>query len=210
MAKTQLNSVLGHLERVAAIGQASGSSDGELLRRFIDRRDEAAFAALVRLHAALVHGVCRQVLGQEQDAEDAFQATFLALAQGAASVRQAESLASWLHGVAYRMSLRAKRDAARRRTHERRATPPERQDPTAEVTWREVQAALHEEVQRLPKKYRDSFVLHCLEEKNCQEVAHALGLKEGTVWSRLAQARKTLQRRLARRGLKLAMLLAAV
>src|SRR5262249_11509758 len=121
-----------------------------------------------------------------------------------------ESLASWLHGVAYRMSLRAKRDAVRRRAHERRATPAERQDPAAELTWRGGQAALHEGVPRLPGKYRAPFLLPCLEEKNCQEVAHALGLKEGTVWSRLRRARKTLQRRLARRGLKLAMLLAAV
>src|SRR5262249_22813665 len=139
MPKTQLASTLRHLQWLAA-APANGVTDGELLRRFIDQRDEAAFGALVRRHGELVFRVCQQVLGQEQEAEDAFQATFLALAQGAASVRKAHSLASWLHGVAYRMSMRAKRDAARRRAHERRATPAERQGPDAELTWREVQA----------------------------------------------------------------------
>src|SRR5262249_27747528 len=131
MAKTQLGSVLRHLRQAAATSQFPAVGDGDLLRRFIDGRDEAAFTALVRRHATLVFGVCRQVLGQEQDAEDAFQATFLALAQGAASVRNIGSVASWLHGTAYRTSLRAKRDAARRRSHERRAGGADDSRPSA-------------------------------------------------------------------------------
>jgi RNA polymerase sigma factor (sigma-70 family) len=210
MAKTQLGSVLRHLRQAAGTGQSHALGDGDLLGRFIDGRDEAAFTALVRRHAGLVFGVCRQVLGQEQDAEDAFQATFLALAQGAASVRKLGSVASWLHGAAYRMSLRAKRDAARRRSHERRAGGGEASRPSADLSWREVQAALHEEIQRLPDKYRAPVVLCCLEGKHCKEAARALGLKEGTVWSRLAQARKTLHGRLGRRGLDLGALLTGV
>ncbi len=210
MAKGTLSTVLQHVQRMAAAAQVSGMGDSELLRRFIDQHDETAFAAVVRRHGGLVFGVCRQVLKHEQDAEDAFQATFLALAQGAASVRRAESLASWLHGTAYRLSMRAKRDIARRRVHERRATPCEPQEGDTEVSWREVLTALHEEIQKLAEKYRSPFVLHYLESKSCPEVAAALGLKEGTVWSRLAKARTLLQGRLSRRGLELTSALAVM
>jgi len=210
MAKNSLSPVLQHIRLMTAAAQANGLDDSELLRRFVDQRDETAFAAIVRRHGVLVFGVCRQALKHEQDAEDAFQATFLALAQGAASVRRSESLASWLHGTAYRMSMRAKRDIARRSVHERRATPSEPQEGDTDVSWREVLTALHEEIQRLAEKYRSPFVLHYLESKSCPEVAAALGLKEGTVWSRLAKARTLLQGRLSRRGLELTGVLAAM
>jgi RNA polymerase sigma factor (sigma-70 family) len=210
MAKRQLGSILDYIQQVAAAAQANSMSDGELLRQFIDRRDQAAFGALVRRHGALVLGVCRQVLVHEQDAEDAFQATFLVLAKGAASVRSPQSLASWLHGTAYRISMTTKRDEARRRAHECRAIPLEPREAAAELTWREAASALHQEIQKLPEKYRAPVVLHYLNGKSCHEVAVALGLKEGTVWSRLAQARKLLHERLARRGLELGAVLAAV
>src|SRR4051812_44456932 len=124
MANRNLSTVVGRLQHLAA-SPAGDLDDAQLLRRFAGERDESAFAALVKRHGRLVWSVCRNQLGHEQDAEDAFQATFLALARGAGSVRNAASLGSWLHGVAYRIAMKAKREAARRRNRERKAAPTE-------------------------------------------------------------------------------------
>ena len=107
--------------RVLAAPEESDLDDGELLRRFVERRDEEAFAALLGRHGPLVLGVCRRILGDEQDAEDAFQATFLVLARKAVSIRQRESLAAWLHRVALNISQTARIGIARRKTHEKQA-----------------------------------------------------------------------------------------
>ena len=119
MANAQLAVVLRHIRRLAAKPDAEEPTDGQLLDRFVSSREQAAFAALVQRHSGLVLGVCRRILGHEQDAEDAFQATFLVLAKKAASIRRSEALASWLHGVAHgvahRVALRARREAGRRR-----------------------------------------------------------------------------------------------
>src|SRR5262249_24228028 len=154
-----------------------------------------------------VLNVCRRVLHQQQDAEDAFQATFLVLARKAASVRGRPALAGWLYGAAYRSALMLKRSAARRRMHEGRFRPHSPAEPCTQLAWREVEAILEEDIQRLPEKYRIVFVLCCLESQCRAEVARRLGLKEGTVSSRLDQARKMLQRRLARRGVTLSAVL---
>jgi RNA polymerase sigma factor (sigma-70 family) len=209
MTNPSLGCVLHHL-RQAAAPSAEQQSDSELLHAFVSRRDEASFAALVRRHAALVLRVCRHVLGHEQDAEDAFQATFLVLARKAASIHKQASLASFLHGVANRLSLRAKRDAARRRLHESHAPVHSAGDNAADLAWREVQALVEEEIAWLPERYRTPFILCHLQGLGRAEAARVLGVKEGTVWSRLTQARRRLQTRLARRGVVLSAALAAL
>jgi RNA polymerase sigma factor (sigma-70 family) len=209
MATAQLGNLLRHIHTLAAPGGAGPRSDRELLDDFAGRRDEAAFAALVARHGPMVLRVCRRVLGHEQDAEDAFQATFLVLARHTGSIRKREALAGWLHGVAYRTAMKARRSAARRRqreAHLRDRTP----GAATGLTWDEVQAALDEEIGSLPGPYRAAFVLCVLEGKSGHRAAAELGVKEGTVWSRLARARQILRRRLTRRGIRLAGVLAAL
>jgi RNA polymerase sigma factor (sigma-70 family) len=208
MATAQRSTLLWQIHRLTAQRGGRQGTDRELLDDFAARRSEAAFAALVARHGPMVLRVCRRVLRHEQDAEDAFQATFLVLARNTGSIRKREALASWLHGVAHRTAMKAKRSAARRRDHEGRR-PVERTAAPA-PTWDEVQAALDEEVQRLPECYRSAFVLCVLEGKSRPEAAAVLGVKEGTVWSRLTRARHLLQGRLTRRGIKLSALLAAL
>ena len=178
-------------------------SDRQLLECFVTNKDEAAFAALMERHARLVFGVCRSVLDQEQDAEDAFQAAFLVLVRMASSIRKQESLASWLHGVALRTALKVRRAMNTRRRNPPQASTRTPEQPASEAAFRELQAILHEEVGRLAEKYRTPFVLCCLEGKSRVEAAQELGWKEGTVASRVAQARKLLESRLLRRGVAL-------
>ena len=209
MGGERKNTLLQHLRKVLDPQAARELSDGEALRLFAAQRDETAFAALMQRHGPLVLGVCRHVLHNLHDAEDAFQATFLVLARNAASIRKERSIASWLHGVAYRTALKARRAAGRRRRHESQAPPAAPVSPT-DLGWRELQALLDEELSRLPEKYRQPFVLCCLESRSKKEAADELGWKEGTVSSRLAQARKLLQTRLARRGVTLSAVLAGL
>src|SRR5262249_30444525 len=165
------------------------------------RRDEGAFAALVARHGAMVLRVCRWVLRQEQDAEDAFQATFLVLARNTASIRQRDTVGDWLHGVAYRTAMKAKRGAARRRSLEagRRAwTPGAGRSPP----WDDVQAVLDDELRGLPEPFRAAFTLCVLEGKTGPQAAAELGCSEGTVASRLARARGPLSAGRARRGIQ--------
>ncbi len=209
MANSSLTAVLRYIRQMMVPHQLLMQSDSQLLQAFCVNQDQHAFAALVQGHGPMVWRVCRHVLHQTEDAEDAFQATFLILARRANSIRKTESLPSWLHGVAYRISLKAKEAGARRSARETEAQPRSTSDPAAEVSWREVQALLHQEVDRLPEKYRAPFVLCLLEGRSRAEVAQLLGLQEGTVWSRLAKARQRLQGRLARRGISLSAVLTA-
>ncbi len=193
-----------------AAHQPSEVSDEQLLHAFTSCRDESAFAALMHRHGPMVLRVCRRVLGHEQDAEDAFQATFLVLACNAVALRNKTTLASFLHGIAYRTAMKAKQTTARRRKYEKQTPSRPSADPADELSWREVQAILDEEIARLPETYRSVFVLCHLEGLSREETAQRLGLKEGTVSSRLTTARKRLGQQLGRRGVELSAVLAAM
>jgi RNA polymerase sigma factor (sigma-70 family) len=177
--------------------------DRELLQLFLTRRDEAAFAVLVRRHGPMVLGLCRRILQNDADAEDAFQATCLVLSRKAASLRPQESLGGWLHRVAYRIAQKARIDAARRRKHEGRAAATPVADPLAQITLHEAHEVLDRELTRLPDKFRVPLVLCYLEGLTRDEAAHQLGWPPSTLKSRLEQARERLRTRLAARGLAL-------
>ena len=203
MAERQTGTVLGHLRRLLGTHTADEQTDGQLLERFLVRRDETAFTALVRRHGPLVLGLCRRLLGNTHDAEDAFQATFLVLVRRAGSLDRRGSVAGWLYGVAYRVAVRTRAQAARRRAHERQARP---MQPTATVPdpdMYEVRQILDEELSRLPEKYRSPIVLCYLEGKTHAEAARQLDWPLGTVRGRVARARDLLRGRLVRRGVTL-------
>jgi RNA polymerase sigma factor (sigma-70 family) len=176
---------------------AESRTDGHLLRRFVIGGDEAAFAALVQRHGPMVLGVCRRVLGNVADAEDAFQATFLVLVRKADSLTGRAVLGDWLHGVARRTALNAKRLAARRRVKEQAMARPEIDREEVRDDWLPL---LDEALTRLPEKYRLPIVLCDLEGRTRREAAQRLGWPEGTVAGRLARGRALLARRLARQG----------
>jgi RNA polymerase sigma factor (sigma-70 family) len=184
---------------------ASGVLDAELLERFVNQRDEAAFELLVWRHERMVFGLCQRILRRHQDAEDAFQATFLALACKAGSIGKRQALASWLHKVAYRIALRARANSAKRTHHERQAVVNTgRSDANAEADTGVDGLAyrlLHEEVNRLPEKYRAPVVLCYFEGRTNEEAARQLRCPTGTVVTWLARARKRLRSRLEHRGL---------
>jgi RNA polymerase sigma factor (sigma-70 family) len=193
----------GALRFVRSLAGTGDLRDAELLGQFVECRDEAAFAALLARHGRLVLGACRQVLGNPQDAEDAFQATFLVLARKAGSVRRGESLAAWLHRVALNVARSARADDARRRQRERQACLMAQPSPAEGETPHDWQAVLHEEVDRLPDKYRLPVVLCYLEGQTHEGAARSLGWPVGTVKGRLARARDLLRGRLAGRGVTL-------
>ena len=190
--------ILNQLGTILRFGVAGDLSDSHLVQRYLTGRDgaeQAAFSALVERHGPMVLGVCRQVLGNRHDAQDAFQATFMVLARKAGSVHNAESLASWLHGTALRVAVRAKLDEARRRVHEQRcATMKMKEQERSDTTVRsEPFAELHEEIARLPQRYREPVVLCYLEGLTSEQAAVRIGCPAGTVWSRLSTARQRLR-----------------
>jgi RNA polymerase sigma factor (sigma-70 family) len=202
MSDRPIRQVVQQLRQLVLAHEADWT-DAQLLQRFLGQRDEAAFAALVSRHGPMVLGVCRRVLGNAADADDAFQATFLVLVRKAASLRPLTPVGNWLYGVAYRTALKARAKAARRRAKEQ--VVKERQPLAAlpDTAWHEVQPLLDQELSRLPEKYRVPVVLCDLEGKTRKEAAGQLRLPEGTVSSRLATARRMLAHRLARRGVTL-------
>jgi RNA polymerase sigma factor (sigma-70 family) len=178
-------------------------TDGQLLEEYISRRDEEALGALVQRHGPMVWGVCRRVLRNYHDAEDAFQATFLVLVRKAASIVPRGMVANWLHGVAHQTALKARATAARTMGRERQVMEMPEAAAAERGPWRDLQLLLDEELSRLPDKYRSVIVQCDLEGKTRKEAARHLGCPEGTVAGRLARARVMLAKRLARRGLPL-------
>ncbi|MBI3409339.1 MAG: RNA polymerase sigma factor [Planctomycetes bacterium] len=202
MPVSHLNALLDHLRKTGVVGQAGDLSDGQLLQSFNSQRSNAAFEALVRRHGSMVWGVCRRLLQNHHDAEDAFQATFLVLARKAASIVPREMVGNWLYGVARQTALRAGATAVKRRTQERQVMQlpePPASDRTAALDMHEM---LDEELSRLPDKYRVAVVLCDLEGKTRAEAARQLNWREGTVASRVARGRSLLAKRMARRGFK--------
>jgi RNA polymerase sigma factor (sigma-70 family) len=192
---------LRYLRTLSAKEKLKDVPDGELLGRFTAEQDEPAFALMVRRHGGMVLQVCRSLLHNHADADDAFQATFLVLARRARSIRKKGSLGSWLYGVAYRTALKAKAARATRKRHEAQAPAGATPDAADELTWREAQAVLHQELARLPEKYRAPLVLCYLEGKRQDEAGRLLGWPHGKLRSMLERARELLRKRLVRRGL---------
>ncbi len=200
MATSQTSEVIQHLRRAVLVRDGAGLTDGQLLEDYLSRRDEAALAALVRRHGPMVWGVCRRVLRDHHDAEDAFQATFLVLVRKAASIASPELLANWLYGVAHQTAMKAWATTAKRRARERQVTQMPERAVIEQDLWNELQPLLDHELSRLPAKYRVALVVCDLEGKTRKEAALQLGLPEGTVASRLIRARTMLAQRLARHG----------
>jgi polysaccharide biosynthesis/export protein len=200
MADVQLAS--GPARQGGHLGSAAGAeqTDAELLERFTRAQDGRAFALLVERHGPLVWSVCRRVLGGAQDAEDAFQATFLVLVRRAGSLQNPELLGSWLYGVASRTARKARAQADRRRRQERQATPVATEsEPTNDLAWRELRAALDEELEGLPEKYRLPLIMCYLQGLTNEEAAQRLGWPSGSMSYRLARGREMLRERMERR-----------
>jgi len=203
MATAQSDTVIRHLRRAVLRQDGAGRTDGQLLASFLDQKDEAAFEALVRRHGSMVFGVCRRVVGNHHDAEDAFQATFLVLARKASSVRPRERVANWLHGVALRTAMKAKAMTAKRQRREKQVTEMPEPEAAEHDQWRDLQPLLDQELNGLPENYRLPVLLCDLEGKAIKEAAQQLGWPQGTLAGRLARGRKLLAKRLASRGVVL-------
>jgi RNA polymerase sigma factor (sigma-70 family) len=203
MPDGHLRTLLRHIRRVVEPKGTVALSDAELLERFLNQRDEAAFEVLIWRHGAMVLSLCQRLLRHRQDAEDAFQATFLILVRKAHSIGRHEALSSWLYKVAYRIALAVKTRTVARGLQ----SLPEVELPAAEaatdLVWRDLRPVLDEEVNHLPEKYRTPFVLCYLEGKTNEEAARQLGCPKGTILSRLSRARQRLRLRLSRRGVTL-------
>jgi RNA polymerase sigma factor (sigma-70 family) len=199
--------VIGHLEAHGPklrerkdLRTDEGFNDEQLLQRFTDASDEAAFAELVRRHGPMVLAVCQRILNNEQDAADAFQGTFLVLVRKAASLSQPEMLGPWLYGVAYRTALKARARESRRRAHERQVANMHAVGPISAGDGQQFRAELDDELNRLPEKYRAPLVLCYLEGKTHEEAARLLGWPPGSMSWRLARAQEALRTRLVRRS----------
>jgi RNA polymerase sigma factor (sigma-70 family) len=203
MAPGTLNDVLRQLRKLCQGEADRDLGDGDLLERFLARREETAFAILVQRHGPMVLGVCQRVLKDPHAAEDAFQASFLVLARRSATIRKRGSLASWLYGVAQRIALRARARGAAQRSRERRSGEMPRAEALDELTWQELRSVLDEEIGSLPERYRAPVVLCYLEGKSYEQAARELGWPKSSLASRLSRARGVLRERLARRGVAL-------
>jgi RNA polymerase sigma factor (sigma-70 family) len=197
-----MGNLIDYLRRAVLAGGEADLTDGQLLECFVSSRDEAAVAALVRRHGPMVWGVCRRVLHNHHDVEDAFQATFLVLVRKAASIVPREMIGNWLYGVARQTALKARTTTARRQAREKQVKEmPESAAVTEPDLWYDLEPLLDQELSRLPDKYRVAIVLCDLEGQTRKDVARQLKIPGGTLSSRLTTARTMLARRLARHGL---------
>jgi RNA polymerase sigma factor (sigma-70 family) len=210
MATAPLTSVVQHLQTLARANATDHHSDQQLVQRCTSTADPEAFAALVRRHGPLVHGVCRRVLGAGPDVDDVFQATFVVLLKKVASIRKQASVASWLYGVAYRLAIDVKGQRRRRRAganlHDVAENQAMHQDPSSHAGLRELSAVLDQELLQLPAWAREALVACHLEGRSYTEAAGHLGWKLGTLKTRLGRARRLLRQRLLRRGVTLSLL----
>jgi RNA polymerase sigma factor (sigma-70 family) len=200
MPTAGLRNVVTHLRTAASLKDALALPDGELLERYVAAGDGVAFEALVRRHGPMVLSVCRRLLANPCDAEDAFQATFLVLVRKAPSVVPREKVASWLYGVACHAAQKVRTATFRRRCHERQVRALPEPATVADELWHDLAPLLDQELSRLPEKYRLPLVLCDLEGRTRTEAARHLAWPEGTVAGRLARGRALLARRLARHG----------
>jgi RNA polymerase sigma factor (sigma-70 family) len=202
MANGQLAGVLHFLRHAIVARDSTGISDADLLERFVTGRDEAAFELIVWRHGRMVLGVCRRVLRDEQEAEDAFQAAFLTLARRAAAIRRRTCVGAWLYRVAYRVALDAQDRAGRLATAAAQLedVPSHVAGPAAAAEQRDLRRVLDAEVSRLPEKYRVPFVRCCCDGESSAALARELGCPVGTVEAWLTRARRRLRAGLARRG----------
>jgi RND family efflux transporter MFP subunit len=203
MARRKLTEVVRYLRQLANPGKASGLSDAELLERYVSYHDDAAFELLLWRHGVLVFNVCRRILRREQDAEDAFQATFLAFVRKAHAIARGGSVASWLYKVAYRVALEAREHSRKIAAQERPGGEARAVQPSSDAVWSDLRPILDEELSRLPERLRRPLILCHLEGKSNEEAARELGCRLGTIYSRLSRGRAMLRHRLLRRGVTL-------
>src|ERR1700722_14445099 len=201
-----LENLIAKTRIMGGVSKARDRNDRQLLEEFAGG-DETAFTVLVDRYGGLVMGVCRRGLQHTQDAEDAFQATFMVLARKAGKVAWKESVANWLHGVACRIAFQVRREKARHQARGTAADEPAVNSP--DPAWSELKPVLDEEIDRLPARYRMPLILCCLEGKSRDEAAAQLGWSVGSVKGRLERGREILRSRLAKRGITLSAALAA-
>jgi RNA polymerase sigma factor (sigma-70 family) len=204
MASAHLGAAMRHIRLLFGEGTLGALPDAQLLERYVAHRDEPAFNALVHRHGPMVLAVCRGVLDDPNDADDAFQATFLLFARKAGTLWVNASLGGWLHRVAWRIAFQVKSQAVRRRDQERRAAEMAGPPRSAGPPWDDTQLILHQEIDRLPERFRKPIVLCYLEGMTYQQAASHLRWSEATTQGRLARARNLLRTRLRRRGVTLA------
>ncbi len=203
MSNHSLSAFIRHLRRVLDADASDAPTDAQLVERYLHSRDELAFELLVWRHGGMVLDLCRRILFQSADAEDAFQATFLTLVRKMHTIGKHGSVGSWLYKVAYRIAMEAKARSMRRTVVERRARVRLPALPEDEASQREVLPILEDEISRLPERYRAPFILCCLEGRSLEEAARQLGCPRATVGTRVSRARQKLRDRLARRGVVL-------
>jgi RNA polymerase sigma factor (sigma-70 family) len=201
MAIRQMNRIIEHLRQAVLVRDGAGFSDAQLLDCFITRHEEAAFESIVRRHGPIVLSVCRRILRNSHDAEDAFQATFLVLARKASTLKSRELLANWLCGVAYQTARKAKAAAAKHHARQRQVNEMPEPEIVRQDLREDLQPLLDQELTSLPEKYRLPIILCDLEGKTRKEAAQQLDMPEGTLSSRLARARTRLAKRMARHGI---------